>query len=326
MRQLAGICLSMLLLGTPAIAQTLSCGATVVGHVILGGDLNCPTGHGLVLGNGALLDCAGHRIAGSEQSGQYGIYVREVSSATVYDCIVEGFEIGIRLRGATDATVEASVSRNNTRYGLEITSNSTGAVIQGNEITQNGDEGIHVSGPPDRDARHLILGNTVDGNSLEGIYLLDSDANRVADNVIQNQGAAGIYIKGSHRNTIEGNTLTNDPLQLVNGSQLNVLRDNTIVGQRIKFDGAPNNTVSTMRIQGQGGTPSNAYDLTNSPNNTIVDSAASHPGDYHIRVVNNSKNTVFTRFDAEPTLWCVVDTTSSVRVTTPQGTSVPCRK
>jgi parallel beta-helix repeat protein len=326
MRQLAGICLSMLLLGTPAIAQTLSCGATVVGHVILGGDLNCTTGHGLVLGNGATLDCAGHRIAGSGQSGQYGIYVREVSDATVYDCVVEGFEVGIRLRGATDATVEASASRHNTRYGLEITSNSTGAVIQGNEITQNGDEGIHVSGPPDRDARHQILGNRVDGNGLEGIYLLDSDANRVADNVIQNQGTAGIYIKGSHRNTIAGNTLTNDPLQLVNGSKLNVLRDNTIVGQRIKFDGAPNNTVSSMRIQGQGGTPSNAYDLTNSPNNTIVDSAASQPGAFHIRVVNNSKNTVFTRFDAQPTLWCVVDRTSSVRVTNPQGTSVPCRK
>jgi parallel beta-helix repeat protein len=326
MRQLAGICLSMLLLGAPAIAQTLSCGATVVGYVILGGDLNCTTGHGLVLGNGATLDCAGHRIAGSAQSGQYGIYVREVSDATVYDCVVEGFEVGIRLRGATDATVEASVSRHNTSYGLAITLNSTGAVIQGNEITQNGDEGIHVSGPPDRDARHQILDNLVDGNGLEGIYLLDSDANRVADNVIQNQGTAGIYIKGSHRNTIEGNTLTNDPIQLVNASKLNVLRDNTIVGQRIKFDGAPNNTVSSMRIQGQGGTPDNAYDLTNSPNNTIVDSAAGQPGDYHIRVVNNSKNTVFTRFDAQPTLWCVVDKTSSVRVTNPQGTSVPCRK
>jgi parallel beta-helix repeat protein len=326
MRQLAGICLSMLLLGTHAIAQTLSCGATVVGSVILGDDLNCPTGHGLVLGNGATLDCNGHRITGSEQPGQYGIYVREASGATVRRCRVEGFEIGIRLRGATDATVEASVSRDNTRYGLEITSNSTGAVIQGNEITQNGDEGIHVSGPPDRDALHEIIGNTVGGNGLEGIYLLDSDANTVADNAIQHHGTAGLYLKGSHRNTIEGNTLTNDPIHLVNGSQQNVLRDNTIVGQRIKFDGAPNNTVSTMRIQGEGGIPANAYDLTNSPNNTIVDSAASDPGDYHIRAVNNSKNTVFMRFDAQPTLWCVVDKTSRVRVTNPQGTSVPCRK
>jgi parallel beta-helix repeat protein len=326
MRQLAGLALSMLLLGTQATAQTLSCGATVAGSVTLKADLNCPTGHGLVLGNGATLDCDGHHITGNEQPGQYGIYVREVSGATVRNCIVEGFEIGIRLRGATDATVEDSVSQDNTRYGLELTNGSTGALIQGNEITQNGDEGIHVSGPPDRDARHEILGNLVDGNAVEGIYLLDSDANTVADNVIQNHGTAGLYIKGSHRNTVEGNTLTNDPIQLVSGSQQNILRDNTIVGHRIKFDGAPNNTVSTMRIQGQGGTPGTAYELTNSPNNTIVDSAASHPGDYHIRVVNNSKNTVFTRFDAQPTLWCVVDQTSSVRVTNPQGTSVPCRK
>jgi parallel beta-helix repeat protein len=152
MRQLAGICLGILLLGTQAIAQTLSCGATVVGSVTLKADLNCLSGHGLVLGNGATLDCAGYRITGGEQPGQYGIYVREVSHATVRDCIVEGFEIGIRLRGAIDATVEDSVSQDNTRYGLELTNGSTGALIQGNRITQNGDEGLHVSGPPDRDA------------------------------------------------------------------------------------------------------------------------------------------------------------------------------
>jgi parallel beta-helix repeat protein len=328
MIRLIGVCsgLLLLLLGTQHVAHAVSCGNTVTGTVTLTGDLVCPTGHGLVVGDGAILDCDGYSITGGEQVGQYGIYVRNASNATVRNCSVAQFEVGIRLRGAIGATVEDSVSEANTRYGLEITYFSTGALIQGNTIAQNGDEGIHVSGPPDRDALHEIIWNTVDGNGLEGIYLLDSDANTVADNVIRNQATAGIYIKGSHRNTIEGNTLTNDPIQLVSGSQLNVLRANTIYGQRIKFDGAPNNAVYTMTIQGQGGAPSNAYDFNNSSGNTIVDSAASNPGDYHIRAVNNSKNNVFTRFEGEPTLWCFVDKTSGVSVTDPDGTSLLCKK
>jgi hypothetical protein len=66
--------------------------------------------------------------------------------------------------------------------------------------------------------------------------------------------------------------------------------------------------------------------LTNSPNNTLVDSAASNPVDYHIRALNNSKNIVFTRFVAVPTLRCFVDQTSGVRVTNPNGTALPCPK
>jgi parallel beta-helix repeat protein len=316
----------LLLLVTQGLAQTPSCGATLTGTVVLTADLTCPTGHGLAVGSGATLDCADHIISGGEQAGQYGIYVREVSNAIVRNCTVERFEIGIRLRGATDATVEQSVSRENTRYGLELTTGSTGARIQGNTMTGNGDEGIHVSGPLDRDALHEIIGNTVEGNAVEGIYLLDSDANTIAENLVRDHGAAGLYIKGSHRNTILGNTLTNDPIQLVSGSQQNVLRGNTIVGHRIKFDTASNNRVYTMSIQGQGGSPSTAYDFTNSANNTVEDSEARDPRDYHIRAVNSSKNNRFTRFLAVPTLRCLVDRTSSVSVTAPNGSSLPCQR
>jgi parallel beta-helix repeat protein len=325
--RLTGISLSFLLLmlGTQAIAQTLSCGATVVGSVTLQANLNCPTGHGLAVGSGATLNCAGKTITGGEQPGQYGIYVREVSNATVQNCTVESFEVGIRLRGATNATVRDSTTQLNTRYGLEITLNSTGALILSNSVLDNGDEGIHVSGPPDRDALHQIEANLVDGNGLEGIYLLDSDANTIAENLVRDHGTAGLYIKGSHQNTITGNTLTNDPIQLVNGSQGNTFRGNTIYGQRMKFDGAPNNTVDTMSVQGQSGQPSVAYEFTNAASgNTIIGSEALNPVDYHIRAANQSKNIVFTRFSAVPTLKCSVDGTSSVKVTDPNGNPLKC--
>jgi parallel beta-helix repeat protein len=79
------------------------------------------------------------------------------------------------------------------------------------------------------------LDNLIKGNRAEGLYLLRSSGNRIAGNTIRNHGAAGIYVKDSARNIIEGNVLINDPLQLVYGSQQNVLIDNTIVGQQIRF-------------------------------------------------------------------------------------------
>ncbi len=321
-----GIGLSLIVVGTQGVAHAVSCGDTVTGTVIMAAPLDCPAGHGLLVGPGATLDCAGHSISGRHQSGQYGIYLRDIGDAVVRNCTVQSFEVGIRLRGTTNASVQNSAAEANTRYGLEITGNSTGARIQGNTIAYNGDEGIHVSGPTDRDALHHIAGNMVEGNAKEGIYLFDSDANTVADNYVQNHAAAGIYVTRSNRNVIEGNTLLNDPIQLADGSQLNMLRDNTIVGQRIKFDSASHNDVHNMSVTGQGGTPSQAYDFYRSSNNTILDSEAIRPGSYHIKAVSGSKNNTFTRLSATPTLRCSIDRTSQVIVTDQNGNRLRCGK
>ncbi len=146
-------------------------------------------------------------------------------------------------------------------------------------------------------------------------------------NTVRGQGTAGIYLTSSERNTITGNTLTNDPIQLASGSHFNTLTGNTVIGQRIKFDASSNNTVYTMTVQGQGGTPSNAYDFNASSNNQVFDSAARNPGDFHIRAARQSKNNAFTRFTVVPSpLRCFVDRTSSVTVTGPSGTPLKCGK
>src|SRR5262245_27649163 len=184
-------------------ARAPVCGATIAGVVTLTADLICPSGHGLVLGGGTTLDCAGHRIAGGNQVGQYGIYVRDGLGAVVKNCVVQGFEVGIRLRGATSATVTTSVAQANLRYGIEVTQNATGARITHSRISSNGDKGIHVSGPAATDAGHSIVENTIAGNGAEGIYVLQSSANLIAGNTIRDHGAAGIYVKGSARNAID---------------------------------------------------------------------------------------------------------------------------
>ena len=59
--------------------------------------------------------------------------------------------------------------------------------------------------------------------------------------------------------------------------------------------------------------------------NTIVDSEAIDPVDYHIRAANNSQNNVFTRFSADSPLRCFVDGKSSVTGTDPAGNPLTCK-
>jgi parallel beta-helix repeat protein len=307
-----------------AAPKVPSCGAIITGALKLTADLVCRNGHGLVVNGGATLNCGGHRITGGNRAGQYGIYVRDGAKAVVTNCIAARFEVGIRLRGANGATVSDSVAQDNVRYGIEVTQQSTGALILRNQVLDNGDEGIHLSGPVDQDAGHKILDNRIEGNVAEGIYLFLSNGSLIAGNTMRDHGAAGIYIKGSARNTIDGNTLINDPLQLVYGSRENVLTDNIIVGQQIRFKEASNNYVYNLSVRGDGGRPSVAYDFMSSSDNLVMDSQAVKPADYDIRAATNSTNNVFTRFSVPARLDCSVDKSSSVSVTNGGGAPLAC--
>jgi parallel beta-helix repeat protein len=320
----AGLLVLIPIAAAPAAAQPLRCGGTVKGSVKLTSDLTCRTGHGLVVANGAALDCAGHRITGGDRAQQYGVYVKPGARSVVRNCVAEHFDVGIRVVDVAGATIASNTSRANRRYGVEITQESSQATVTDNAIVDNGDEGLHVSGPASRDAAHRIARNTLDGNAREGIYLLRSNGSLIADNLIQHHGAAGIYVKGSARNTITGNTLVDDPLQLVAGAASNVLANNTIVGQAIKFADAPDNEVYNHSVQGRGGKPSVAYDFSDSPHNLVVDSEAVDAGDYAVRARDGSTDNVFMRFSTAPRLDCSVDGTSTVSVTDPAGAALDC--
>ncbi len=309
-----------------AAPPTIACGATITGAAVLAADLFCATGHGLVVRNGAALDCAGHRITGGDRTGQYGIYVRDGAGAVVRNCVAEHFEVGIRVRGMRAGVLKHNVAQDNLRYGIEVTQGSTAMRIAKNQVLDNGDEGIHLSGPDGVDAAHVILDNVIGGNALEGIYLLGSHGNLIAGNTIRDHGAAGIYVKGSDRNTLDANTLINDPLHVVYGSTQNVLTGNTIVGQQIRFKEASDNQVYGMTVRTKGGKPSVAYELMDSARNVISDSRVTAPSDYDIRATTGSTGNVFTRFSVTSTLDCSVDTSSSVRVSNGSGAALACGK
>lgn len=311
---------------TVVTVHALNCGSKVQGTVVLTEDMVCPRGHGLYVEDDAVLDCAGHAIIGSEGKGYYGIYLRDVKNATVKNCTVEHFEIGVRFRDATVSTVQDSTVQNNTRYGMELTGRSSGNIILRNTIYNNNDEGIHISGPSGGELGHQLISNTVSNNEEEGIYLLNSNNNQLTNNTVQDHGSAGIYVKSSHFNRFDGNTLNNDFWHLVVGSTANQFNANTILGGRIKFDSVSNNIINTMSIREQGGRPSNAYDFTRSSGNVVTDSEAINAREYAIRAADSSVGNQFIRFTATPKLRCYTDKRSNVSITSPDGALLPCRR
>jgi parallel beta-helix repeat protein len=315
---LAGLCAA-----GDALGQ--SCGETLTGAVTLSADLACPAGHGLVLASGAALDCAGHSISGGSQLGQYGVYVRDAIGAAVRNCVVERFEVGIRLRAASDTLVADSVSRESLRYGLEVTQGTVRAQVLRNQVLASGDEGIHVSGPEDADADNDISDNLVDGSGLEGIYLIGSDANTLRGNTLQNQGTAGIRLKESDRNLIADNLLAGDPLELAEGSRENVLVGNTVVGDRVRFVGASANLLSATSVRVEDGRPTNAYEFRQGAvNNTVANSEGEGNVVQHVAASGASTGNAFVHFAAEPPLRCAIEPGSSVAVTDPDGNRLAC--
>ena len=305
-------------------ARSEGCGATLAGAVTLSADLDCPSGHGALLAGGATLDCAGHTIRGGGGLGQYGVYLRDAGGATVRNCILEGFEVGIRLRGATDAVVEGNTTRLNLRYGIEVTQGSTRARVSENHVLANGDEGIHVSGPDGLDAGHEIAQNLVEANRLEGIYLLGSDANTVRANTLRDQGAGGVRIKDSDRSLVVDNLLLGDPLELVT-ARASVLTGNTVVGDRVRLEGAADSLLTATRVEAAGGRPVTAYELSaGAANNTLADASVAGTVDRHVAATGAAVGNAVLRFRAESAVRCAIEPGSRVTVTDPAGNRVAC--
>ena len=244
----------------------------------------------------------------------------------VKNCVAERFEVGIRVRGVRGGVLKQNIAQDNLRYGIEVTQGSTEIRIEKNRVLDNGDEGIHLSGPDYVDAGNMVLDNIVGGNALEGIYVLRSHGNLIAGNTVRDHGAAGIYVKGSDRNTLDANTLINDPIHVAYGSAQNVLTDNTIVGQQVRFKEASDNQVYGMTVRTKRGRPGVAYELLGSARNVITDSQVTAASDHDIRATSGSTDNVFTASGWRPPSTVPSTASSSVRVTNGFGAALRLRQ
>src|SRR5215470_9288392 len=179
------------------------CGDTVKGAAVLEAPVGTCPGVGLVVTSGAVLDCAGYTLTGSNLPGAwYGIHVDGASGAVVQNCRVTSFRRGIRLRGGGgNALVGNEVFGN--RYGIDLAEATSGNRIVLNAVHDNRDEGIHV-GTGVTDAQ--ISGNRLIHNKYENLYLLGASGCTVSGNLLSAAvRGAPLYLKHSSRNTFTDN-------------------------------------------------------------------------------------------------------------------------
>lgn len=176
-------------LSTPAYAAHVTCGTVITESTTLDGDVGPCSNFGVIVEeDGVVLDLNGHRVFGTQNSGDgAGVLLRQVSRVTVRDGTVTDFDGGVVIEGGTRNTITQIIARDNigespghpgipgssARYGDGLlVEASTKNRIVGNRAINNGPfSGIGLIEVPDEDHPFppgQTSGNLVEGNLVEG--------------------------------------------------------------------------------------------------------------------------------------------------------------
>jgi len=172
----------------------------------------------VISGAGVVLDGDGHAVTGPGVAG-VGIDVARTSGVTVRNCVVTGWNQGVRVWGtsalpATGACIAGNTVTGNATHGIVISGHADGASVQGNTVTatvQVGGNGRAI----ELDSIACVLNNTVTGNQF-GIFVNGGSGHVVkGNNSSGNFGPSGFAATGIHLHAVqgavvEGNLVNND--------------------------------------------------------------------------------------------------------------------
>jgi len=238
---------SMVVLGEPAGANHVNCGATVTQNVTLDNDLlNCQ-GDGLrIQASNIVVDLGGRTISGRTDTNTtpqefVGIRLMGVTGVTVRNGTVRNFDAGVVIGGGGGNTVANIQARNNINH----------STLTGTRNPCNFGDGITVFNSDN----NTIQGNLAEGNGpYGGITLVDdSDGNRIIGNSARHQN-----VDNSHPNFVTPERLSgNGPCgPFVPGiGDVGAVRQD--IGIRIEGPGADNN-----RVEGNNVVNNDAFGIT----------------------------------------------------------------
>jgi parallel beta-helix repeat protein len=138
------------------------------------------------------LDSENNEVYGNQfnQNTQFGIHLRETS----------------RANKITNNTADA-----NGQYGIYLRSNDN--IVTGNTLRQNLRAGIAVIpiSSSKLPINNQVTGNTITGNTGDGLYIEQAQKNRFEDNLIADNTANGVeLVKDAKQNTLLRNTIRNN--------------------------------------------------------------------------------------------------------------------
>lgn len=232
-RSLALVALSLAALALgPAQARAANCGGsvacacgdTVIADTRLSADLGPCSRTGLGIASGVTLDCDGHRILGG--SSKDGILLNGVRDVAVRDCTVEGFRVGIRVIGGSDAVIAGNVVRNNER-GIRVEQGATDPVLDRNTITRSKDVGLLVLGA----LSPVVTGNVVTGNARGNARIELVDRGEVLVNTFGGETRNDLEIRDSRRLVLRDNEILTTALRVTGDSRDNRFVDNDVLAR-----------------------------------------------------------------------------------------------
>jgi parallel beta-helix repeat protein len=218
---------ALLILPGTARADSLQCGAVLVGNVTLDNDvLNC-LGDGLVVGaNGITIDLNGKTLDGTGK-GQ-GIRIDGHDGVTIKNGTVAEFEQGVLLNAGTVGNVVdgLTVSRNKL-IGVQL----DGAIrnqVRNSRIEFQAQQGLAILNGSNENA---LVNNTLFTNSDTGILVQNSNGNLLQSNVVTISGDRGVVLEGASSNWLVRNTISSNSdggVNLLLGSNSNFLYGNGV--------------------------------------------------------------------------------------------------
>jgi parallel beta-helix repeat protein len=175
--------------------RRVRCGDVISRSTVLRNDLTCD-GDGLVIGaDNVTLDLDGHSITGRRGDGSVGIENAGRDEVTIKNGFVNEFERGVVLRaGANRNRLEGLRTDGHRVYGI-VLFNSNNNLLKQNGAVGNGT--LSAGNLPEACLPIAQVGG--------GIFLFDSQGNRLDANVSQVNSGYGLALFGSARNRLERN-------------------------------------------------------------------------------------------------------------------------
>ena len=218
-----------------------------------------------------------------------GIYLEDVTNVIIKNMSdITNFEFGILLSNSSGC----HITRNNITgndEGIQLDTNSTSNIIDGNYIAHNTDDGIEIG---EASSFNDIYDNLITRNHEDGVDIEDdSNTNQIHENTITYNGnegegdGEGVYIQSSRLNNITLNIISfneDDGVDL-DVSSYNLVYRNTITSNKddaIDLDGCSNNEIFENLVQNNGG----AVESTDSFGN----------GFFHNNFVDNQEQVILT--------------------------------
>ncbi|HET8567777.1 MAG TPA: NosD domain-containing protein [Candidatus Limnocylindria bacterium] len=204
----------------PAVAATtVACGQQVAASIVVANDLACPGDALVVVADRVTIDLGGRTLRGpgmgpqtwpNPQLDSVGVRVDGRTDVAIRNGRITDFSTGIYLKRVDRATVEGITSVRS-RYGLYV-HESAHSTVRGNVIEAN-IYGLHLQGSSD----NLVQGNrlvrqTYNSPGGYGIYLFESERNRITENDIEGNVNWGVWFSNAKGNvTVRNNIVGNRP-------------------------------------------------------------------------------------------------------------------